>query len=62
MGAPALTIADQRYSGRGLEAGIRYTLLDCTRLTFIYTYLGPEWDECVVSSFGGPLDFSGATL
>lgn len=61
MGAPTLATTGQLYSSSGLEAGLRITPSDSTRFTINYTYLDPEWDEFVVSSFAGPLDFSGTT-
>lgn len=60
-GPPTLATTGQLYKSRGLEASLRVNLSDRTRMIFNYTYLDPEWDEFVVSSFGGPLDFSGTT-
>ncbi len=60
-GPPTLATTGQLYSSQGLEAGLRIMPSARTRLTLNYTYLDPEWDEFVVSSFFGPLDFSGTT-
>ncbi len=60
-GPATLATTGQEYSSRGMEAALRITPSDRTNLIFNYTWLDPEWDEFVVDSFGGPLDYSGTT-
>ncbi|WP_394693789.1 TonB-dependent receptor [Hyphobacterium sp.] len=60
-GPPNLATTGQLYSSRGLEASLRWNFTDRTSAMVNYTYLDPEWDEFIVSSFGGPIDLSGTT-
>jgi len=60
-GPPTLATTGQLYSSQGLEASVRIAPTDNTQLMLNYTYLDPNWDEFIVESFGGPLDFSGTT-
>lgn len=61
MGPPTLATTGQLYSSRGVEASLRWNITDQTSAMINYTYLDPEWEEFVVSSFGGPIDLSGTT-
>ena len=50
-----------RYISRGLEFSLNAAPTDTTRLRLNYTYLDPEWDEFIVETDDGTLDFSGNT-
>ncbi|WP_425409369.1 TonB-dependent receptor [Hyphococcus sp.] len=59
MGPSTLATTGQKFSSRGLEMSLRAYPTDKTKLTVNYTYLDPEWDELIISSFGGDVDLSG---
>lgn len=59
MGPSTLATTGQKFSSRGAELSLRAYPTDRTKLVFNYTYLDPEWDELIVSSFGGDIDLSG---
>lgn len=59
MGPSTLATTGQKFSSRGFEMALRAYPTDKTKLTVNYTYLDPEWDELIVSSFGGDIDLTG---
>ncbi|MEX6634288.1 TonB-dependent receptor [Hyphococcus lacteus] len=59
MGPSTLATTGQKFSSRGLEASFRAYPTDRTKVTLNYTYLDPEWDELILSSFGGDIDLTG---
>ena len=60
MGPPSLATTGQKFSSRGIETSFRINPFDGTNITINYTYLDPEWDELILSSFGGDVDLTGA--
>lgn len=60
-GPPTLATTGQLYTSRGFEMALSWAFTDRTRAMVNYTWLDPEWDEFVVSSFAGPIDLSGTT-
>ncbi len=49
------------YTSQGLELSLVATPTNTTTVKLNYTYLDPEWEELTISTFSGPLDFSGNT-
>lgn len=47
------------YQSKGVEFSLIARPTDTTTLRLNYTFLDPEWDEFIVDSFAGPIDFSG---
>ncbi|MEM6792929.1 MAG: TonB-dependent receptor [Acidobacteriota bacterium] len=54
-----LATTGQLFASQGLEATAAYRSPGGTRLELRYGYVDAEWDELVVSTFGGTLDLSG---
>lgn len=59
MGPSTLATTGQKFSSRGLETSFRIYPSDRTKITVNYTYLDPEWDELILTSFGGEIDLTG---
>lgn len=59
MGPSSLATTGQVFSSRGIETSFRFYPTYGTKLVVNYTYLDPEWDELVLSSFGGEIDLTG---
>jgi len=59
MGPSTLATTGQKFSSRGVETSFRFYPTDATKLTINYTYLDPEWDELILSSFDGDIDLTG---
>lgn len=59
MGPSSLATTGQVFSSRGIETSFRFYPTDGTKLVVNYTYLDPEWDELILSSFGGEIDLTG---
>lgn len=49
------------YKSRGLELSLTARPTDATTVRLAYTYLDPEWAEYSISTFSGPVDYSGNT-
>lgn len=59
MGPSSLATTGQKFSSRGVETSFRFYPTGGTKLVVNYTYLDPEWDELILSSFGGEIDLTG---
>lgn len=59
LGPSSLATTGQKFSSRGIETSFRFYPIDGTKLTVNYTYLDPEWDELILSGFGGAVDLTG---
>lgn len=49
------------FESKGAEFSLTARPTDRTTLRLNYTYLDPEWQDFAISTFSGPLDFSGNT-
>ena len=58
-GPSTLATTGQKFSSRGIETSFRLYPTETTKVTVNYTYLDPEWDELILSSFFGDVDLTG---